>query len=266
MTVASQLRLRLYEGKVIGARLLETVSPVSVGSVCAARTKRPHFAITFDDGPTPERTPQILRALADGGSTATFFVLMGNVRRYPGLLREVMAEGHEIGLHGWDHVRHDQQTPDQLVDNLTRAVRELQDVTGRPVVWYRPPYGFQTPRTHRMIYRCGLRTVLWNRSSWDYREVPQETRVSAACYQARAGNVILAHDGHAGPEEGALPSEEPTLDRYRLVSDILARYRSAGLTSTTCSDLLNSAEPVFRIHYNPPALSHLIAGTAGGQP
>src|ERR1700743_2447553 len=79
--------------------------PAPVGSVRSVRPRRDLAVLTYDDGPQPGGTDRVLAALADAGSTATFFILVGRARRHPGLLADVVAAGHEIALHGVDHVR-----------------------------------------------------------------------------------------------------------------------------------------------------------------
>ena len=76
-----------------------------VGSVRAVSSPEPIVVLTFDDGPVPGSTEDLLASMADFGASATFFVVMTRVRRSPGLLAEISAQGHEVALHGPDHVR-----------------------------------------------------------------------------------------------------------------------------------------------------------------
>ena len=76
-----------------------------IGSLVSVRTEQPQIVLTFDDGPDPGGTEAVMSALAAHRSTATFFVLLTRVRAYRGLLGEIVAAGHEIGLHGLDHRR-----------------------------------------------------------------------------------------------------------------------------------------------------------------
>src|SRR3954466_12802394 len=99
-----------------------------------------HVVLTYDDGPQAGDTEGILEALAERQATATFFVLMSRVRRHPGLFQDVVAAGHEIGLHGVDHRRLTTVPVDELDKRTADAKDELQDRLGRAVTWFRPPY------------------------------------------------------------------------------------------------------------------------------
>jgi peptidoglycan/xylan/chitin deacetylase (PgdA/CDA1 family) len=200
-----------------------------VGSVVEVRTSVPDVVLTYDDGPRPGITEPILSALADAGATATFFVLLSQVRRAPALLAEVSAAGHEIGLHGLDH-RPLPDLPAAEVERRTREGRaELEDLVGRRIRWFRPPYGRQTPATWRAVRRAGVMPVLWGPTTWDWRDVSPAERIEAAVRDIRPGAILLAHDGWAGPEDGVDDGPAPVLDRAALTRDVLARYRSLGL-------------------------------------
>lgn len=177
----------IHSLKLAGMRVLEA-APDAIGSVSSVRTRAGHVIFTYDDGPTPVRTPAVLRALAEHRATATFFVLMTSVRDNPSLLAEVMDAGHEIGLHGIDH-RHLSQLPPRLVeDNLRRGKAELEDVIGRQVRWFRPPYGDQSIGAWRAIKRTGMESVIWSSTSWDWNpDVDNDTRVRMAGMSLAAG-------------------------------------------------------------------------------
>jgi peptidoglycan/xylan/chitin deacetylase (PgdA/CDA1 family) len=201
------------------------------GSVVAVRTGAPLVALTFDDGPEPGGTDRVLAALADAGASATFFVLLTRVRRYRGLLDEVVAAGHEIALHGVDH----RALPDLPVEEVARLVRsgraELEDVTGREVRWHRPPYGRLDLRSWRAVTGAGLLPVMWGPSTWDWKDVSHAERLARSRSGLHAGAVVLAHDGFPGPEDGVDDGPAPVLDRGALVADVLAGYAELGLAA-----------------------------------
>ena len=241
----------IHSAKIAAMRVLEA-APDAIGSVSSVRTDNGDVIFTYDDGPTPVRTPAVLRALAEHGATATFFVLMGSVRANRGLLAEVLAAGHEVGLHGIDH-RHLPTLPPRVVEqNLRRGRGELEDAIGRPVRWFRPPYGDQSPGTWRAISRAGMTSVIWSSTSWDWnRDVDNDTRVTMATMSLRPGSIILLHDGHAGAAELADDGPEPQLDRYDLSSRLLAQCAQQGLRGRSLADALDGgAKLVLRPHFN----------------
>src|SRR5882757_6577854 len=98
-------------------------------------------AVTFDDGPHPQGTPAVLRALAVAGAHATFFLVGEQVRRDPALAAEIAAAGHAVAVHGDRHRNLLRVGPRALADDLDRAAQTIADVTGAVPVHYRPPYG-----------------------------------------------------------------------------------------------------------------------------
>ncbi|WP_211269013.1 polysaccharide deacetylase family protein [Saccharothrix syringae] len=206
--------------------------------MCAVRTSAPHVVLTYDDGPEPGSTEAVLEALRAFRATATFFVLMTRVRRFPGLLAEVVAEGHEVGLHGLDHRRLTGFPADE-VERRTRSGRaELEDVIGRAVTWFRPPYGTQSPRTWRAVTRDGLVPVLWGPTLRDWQDVSQDERVAGALRGSRGGAIVLGHDGFAGPEDGVDDGPAPLVDRGDLTRRLLRACGERGLVGRSLGDAL----------------------------
>jgi peptidoglycan-N-acetylglucosamine deacetylase len=181
-------------------------SLVSIGPVRRALTprfapralsgvsSRRHVALTFDDGPDVASTPSFLRLLDELGVTATFFVLGRHVGD-GGLLRDMAAAGHEIGVHGWDHRPVVLQRPRALRDGLVRTRDLVEAHTGTAVHWYRPPYGVVTPTARWAAEGAGLRTVLWSAWGRDWqRHATPTSVVRRASAQLRPGGTVLLHD------------------------------------------------------------------------
>ncbi|MGN6607610.1 MAG: polysaccharide deacetylase family protein [Jatrophihabitans sp.] len=201
-----------------------------VGSVVAVRTDAATAVLTYDDGPEPGGTDDVLAALADRGVRATFFVLLTRARLHRGLLDEVVAAGHEIALHGTDHRRLTTLPAKEVLRRCIDGRGELEDLTGAPVRWMRPPYGAQTPTTWLAIRRAGLVPVLWGPSSWDWRPADHDVRLARVREGARAGSILLCHDGFADHRDGVDDGPGPAVDRRRLTADILDIYAERGLT------------------------------------
>jgi peptidoglycan/xylan/chitin deacetylase (PgdA/CDA1 family) len=228
-------------------RLLSAGRPAAgllAGSVVSVRTRVPSVALTFDDGPEPGGTDRVLSALADAGAGATFFVLLTRVRRYRSLLDDVLAAGHEVGLHGADHRALPDLPPHEVAGVVHGARAELEDASGREIRWYRPPYGRQTPRTWRAVRAAGLTPVLWGPTTWDWRDVAPAVRLAKAVEGARPGAVVLAHDGFAGAEDAAFDGPAPELDRGALIADVLKRYAELGLSTRSYGEVLATGSPV----------------------
>lgn len=220
--------------------LAEVAAPaVWAGSVTAVRTVSPHVVLTFDDGPEPGGTDKVLATLDELGATATFFVLVSRARRFPGLLAEVVAAGHEIGLHGVDHVRITTLAPEVVRQRTLDGRAELEDLTGRELRWVRPPYGAQNRETWAGLTAGGLVSVLWNVDQEDWKpEVDDDRRVAAALTGVGPGEILLAHDGFAGPEDLAFDGPAPQLDRGVLLRRVLHAYADLGLVGRGLGDAL----------------------------
>lgn len=163
------------------------------------------IALTFDDGPHPVHTPQILDALAERGIKATFFVIGANAAAHPDLVKRAVDEGHEIGNHTWSH----RQLTRYVTTNQTR--RELRsthdvvmDITGRPPVGVRPPYGVVTPSCKDWAgHEFGYPTVMWSVDSKDWEQPDPERVIDRVMAGAHAGSVVLMHDVHPQTVEAA---------------------------------------------------------------
>src|SRR5689334_24564957 len=117
-------------------------------------------------------------------------------------MNQVVDAGHEIALHGVDHVRLT-TLPSHEVRNRLRSGRErLEDAVQREVRWFRPPYGAQTPLTWWAARRIGLQPVVWNCAAYDWQDVPPTAIAERVLAGVSSGAVVLLHDGHAGVIDG----------------------------------------------------------------
>jgi len=170
-----------------------------------AGTGRPdHVALTFDDGPDRNSTPAFLAALDRLGWRATFFMLGDMADRDPGLAREVADAGHEIALHGYEHVSHLRRAPGRVGDDVRRGVDAVAAATGQPPVWFRPPYGYLSAGTCLATRRLGLRTVLWTAWGRDWTATATPGSVVAEVARGlRLGGTVLLHDSDCASAPGA---------------------------------------------------------------
>ncbi len=161
----------------------------------SGRSGRHHIALSFDDGPDPASTPHFLELLADRGVNATFFLLGAYAVHEQVLVRDLVDAGHEVAVHGWTHECLALVPPRRLADELTRTREVLEETTGTPVRWYRPPYGVYTAAGVWAARRAGLQTVLW--SAWGVDWSANATPSTIAQRVARAvrpGGTVLLHD------------------------------------------------------------------------
>jgi len=190
-----------------------------------------HVALTFDDGPDPVSTPAILDALDDLGWHATFFCLGSQVRRSPELTRELVARGHEVGVHGDRHISHLRRPLTSTVPDVLRARQTIESITGSQSRWFRPPYGAVSSSTLVAARRSGLQLVLW--TSWGLDWQPHATGRTVAANVTRTfhpGATVLLHDSDITSTPGSWRSALSALP-------ILAEaWSAAGLKVGTLSE------------------------------
>lgn len=145
------------------------------------------FAPTFDDGPNPEFTPSLLELLRAKGARGTFFLLGQRVEEFPELARTIADEGHEIGIHGYDHTSRD--LPAQA-----RRTREILRELSVETRLFRPPRGQWTLPMVASMSRMQLSTVLWSLDSHDSRRASGHTALRDETGTVRGGDVLLFHD------------------------------------------------------------------------
>ena len=127
------------------------------------------MALTFDDGPWPDTTAQILTILTQRKAPATFFVVGRQVLRYPELVRRELAVGMAVGSHSWSHPQPFDRLPvARIRDEIARGRRSLQALGVRPV-GFRPPGGATSPAVAATAQAVGDRTVLWSVDPADWR-------------------------------------------------------------------------------------------------
>ena len=192
-------------------------------------------ALTFDDGPDPLVTPQVLDLLAQHGARATFFVTGKSLAAQPGLAQRMFAEGHAVGNHSWQHSRwqnfrrfHWQR---RELERSQQAIAGLQG--GQPAWLYRPPVGLKNPELARAVWQNGLTLVAWSLHSRDTFARDPQSIARRVLAKVRAGDIVLLHDGHDLAGHG----RPQCVAAVRL---ILAGLRERGLECATIPDMLSS--------------------------
>ncbi|MGY1643720.1 polysaccharide deacetylase family protein [Geodermatophilus sp. SYSU D00703] len=165
-----------------------------------------HVRLTFDDGPSPTGTPQVLDALAARDATATSFVVGSLAAAYPGLLRRASQEGHAIGNHSWSHP--DPTTLDETAvrGQLQRTDDALQEATGAAPTEWRPPYGARNAAVQAVARDVGLDPmVLWDVDPTDWADPPATTVRDRVLRDVHPGAVVLLHDATGANTPEAVP-------------------------------------------------------------
>lgn len=203
-----------------------------------------YIALTFDDGPHPEYTNQILDILADRDVRATFFVVGRHVDRYPEVVQRMLDEGHEVGSHTYNHVNllnADEATVIRELEMTERALREAFDSEPR---FFRPPRGLYNQVTLDTAHERGYTLVLWSLSSTDWMGTSAARMVRLVTNRAHGGDIVLFHDsGDFFTAAGA--SRANTVAALGPIVDSLTEqgYRFVTITEMIVMSLLLEGEP-----------------------
>lgn len=153
------------------------------------------LALTYDDGPNDPHTLQLMDVLARHDVKATFFVLGKFVQQKAEIVRALVAAGHVIGNHSWDHPPLIFATDAELRSQVERTQAAVFDACGMTPTLFRPPYGGRRPGTLQAVRKLGLEPVMWNVTCYDWKTSSADKVFAHAQRQIRGGDVILMHDG-----------------------------------------------------------------------
>ncbi len=174
------------------------------------------LALTFDDGPDPDWTPRLLDVLGAASVRATFFPIAARAVAHPEVILRIVADGHWIGLHCDEHVRHSQRSIAWGRQDTARALELLMSLGVRPTLW-RTPWGDTAAWSDRVARENRLRIVGWTVDTHDWRGDAAGTMFRATREDLRDGAIVLAHDG-IGPGARRADARE-TIAYTRLVVD-----------------------------------------------
>jgi peptidoglycan-N-acetylglucosamine deacetylase len=156
---------------------------------------RKRIALTIDDGPSPEYTPQVLRLLEKYRITATFSMIGLEVNAHPGVVREVAAAGHKIANHTWSHLDLAYLPAAAVGDQIGRATGAIHKATGRVPALFRAPYGAWSPVVLSQCAQAGMIPLDWSVDPRDWSRPGVAAIVGNIMRNTSTGSIILEHDG-----------------------------------------------------------------------
>lgn len=193
------------------------------------------IALTYDDGPGAG-TPKVVQTLEEGKAAATFFQMGQSIKANPDSVRLVAASGQEIGNHSVSHPDLGRLSGSKLDSEINGNSDRLKELTGRPPLLFRPPYGSHKDLTDKVIGAAGMAIINWNVDTNDWQTKSQSKTENSAVYQGMAApnSIVLMHDIHDSSVAAA-----PTI-----VRDLQAR----GATLVTVSELTVNSGGVYPGH------------------
>ncbi len=196
------------------------------------------IALTFDDGPRASTTSRLLDGLAQRGVHATFFLIGEQIPGNEAIVQRLAQEGHQIGVHTYDHIRLEGESAETVRQQMARTDRLLTDLLGPGEWWLRPPYGQFTRREAAWI---DVPAIQWTIDPEDWRYKDAERVARHILQQAEPGAVILLHDIYPTSVDAALA--------------VVDALQEQGYTFMTVEELFQAAEiePVPGVLYRSPA-------------
>nr|WP_261381632.1 polysaccharide deacetylase family protein [Paenibacillus cremeus] len=197
------------------------------------QTDQKLIALTFDDGPNPVYTPQILDLLAQYQAKATFFVLGKRVKMYPAVAIREVNEGHEIANHTFDHHFLKNYPPERLVEEIRQTQEVIFDITEQMPHVFRPPGGFYNEALLKSMKEDKLTVVMWSwyQDTKDWRKPGTDKIVQTVLGNVHNGDIVLFHD-----LEGDCSQTVEALKR------ILPELKKQGYEFVTVSDLITKTQ------------------------
>jgi peptidoglycan/xylan/chitin deacetylase (PgdA/CDA1 family) len=190
------------------------------------------IALTFDDGPNPRRTPELLDLLKSLGVHGTFFFVGKQAALYPDIVRRAASEGHEVGNHTWDHPNLSKLSASDTMRELASTNRLLTDLTGTPPRFFRPPGGNINADAREAGAALNVTPAMWTFLGGKTEGLPVETMAPEFIRAAQPGAIFLIHDG--------------TRKIGEMLPTVVHALRAEGYTFVTLSELMGDPAPPMR--------------------
>lgn len=212
------------------AKLIKAVKAGDLGGLWIGPKSLKRVALTFDDGPNPQKTPLLLDALDKADAQATFFVVGARALESPDIVRRMAASGDDVEDHSFTHQNMAQTSPSVTEAEILRTSVVIRSLTGKPPRFFRPPGGQRNPAVYQLASQYGQRVALWTIDCIKYEEAgSSKALITYVMAHLKPGAIILMHNGMDGTI-AAIP---------RLV----AALRAKGYEPVTLTELMSSGAP-----------------------
>jgi Predicted xylanase/chitin deacetylase len=189
----------------------------------AINTASKAVAFTFDDGPNPVYTPELLEIFAEAGGKATFYMIGEQIAAYPEVARLVHEQGHEIGNHSYTHPNMTELSDEEFESELARTEELIKQVTGSRARTMRLPYLAGDERVHALLERAGYPSIgALNMEAKDWDMPGVDHILACSRREVRNGSILIFHDGYGDRSQSVeavrVLTKELAADGYRLVT------------------------------------------------
>lgn len=189
----------------------------------AVNTSSKAVAFTFDDGPNPAYTPELLEIFAEAGGKATFYMIGEQIAAYPEIARVVHEQGHEIGNHSYAHPNMTELSDEEIESELFRTEEQIKRITGSRAATMRLPYLAGDERVHAILEREGYPSIgALNMDAKDWDMPGVDHILDSTRKEVRNGSILIFHDGFGDRSQSVeavrVLTKELTVSGYRLVT------------------------------------------------
>ncbi len=199
--------MKTFTKIILGSVIITCATPMLATNKVRTTPLKGTVALTFDDGPSPKYTPQVLAILKQYGIHATFFVVAGNAKRHPELIKAILAGGNTIANHSMTHPKLTKLSGKRLQYEVGSAKDVITKLTGKAPACLRPPFGLTNKRVKASIEKNGMIQVPIGYNTYDYARPGVQKLISTVVNRAHSGMVVLLHDGYKNKQQtvDALP-------------------------------------------------------------
>ncbi len=210
------------------------------GAVLQVPVTEKVVALTFDDGPNPPYTAELLALLEERGVRASFFPKARNVEAFPEAAREVVRAGHEIGNHSYDHLPMTSLSKADMQAEIVRSNQVLEEILGVQARLFRPPFGVQSLGVKLALRELGMVSVLASAHGSDWEEDDPERIAAAVLADIEPGVIVLLHDGHGDVADPH--TQDSRSASVAATGIVIEKLREQGYRLVTVGELLTMGQ------------------------
>ena len=219
--------------------MLNTLFRGYYGAITHVTTKSPKLALTFDDGPNPKYTPNLLDILEKYKANATFFIVGKSAQNHPGIIDDILAGGNEIACHSWSHASFPTLTRKKRIEEIRKCEASLN---GKLKKYFRPPYGHLNFFSHLDVALLGYKLVTWSISSNDWLDYDANWMTDKIIRKTKPGSIVLMHDALFTYTDQRYRNRTGTIEAVdRILNALNQQYQFVTLT-----ELINAGKPHYK--------------------
>lgn len=220
----------------IGTLYVQVADMIDTGPIAIAgtRTDQKVVALTFDHSWGNKFTPSILDTLKQNDVKVTFFIMGPWSQKYPEVAKRMVADGHQIGSHGYRHENYGDMSAEWVREDMQKAHNLIKEVTGVDATLIRPPNGHYSKHSLKVADELGYKTIIWNVDSLDWKNPGRDVIVERVMKRLKPGAIILMHASDTPVQTAdALPIllQKIKAEGYQIVTvgELMTNYAEKGV-------------------------------------